>query len=126
MTWRAHRVEASIDDYGTGSSSLAYLRDLPVQELKMDRSFVSTLLTDERNRMIVHTTTQLAHALGLRLVAEGIEDAATATEIATMGVDVFQGYHFSRPIPATDVAPWVRRWNDQRIVSTPAPRAPSR
>ncbi|HEY8717901.1 putative bifunctional diguanylate cyclase/phosphodiesterase [Pengzhenrongella sp.] len=107
---RAHQVETSIDDYGTGFSSLAYLRDLPVQELKMDRSFVSTILTDERSLMIVQTTTQMAHALGLRLVAEGLEDAETAARLITMGVDVFQGYQIAKPMPADDVAPWVRRW----------------
>ena len=108
---RAHEVETSIDDYGTGFSSLAYLRDLPVQELKMDRSFVSTIVDDERSRMIVLATTQMAHALGLRLVAEGIEDAPTAAQLFAMGVDVFQGYHIARPMPAGDVGPWVRTWS---------------
>ncbi|WP_165372659.1 putative bifunctional diguanylate cyclase/phosphodiesterase [Pengzhenrongella frigida] len=107
---RAHHVQVSIDDYGTGFSSLAYLRDLPVQELKMDRSFVSTVVTDERSRMIVQTTTHMAHALGLRLVAEGVEDAATAAELIPLGVDVFQGYQIARPMPADEVAAWVRRW----------------
>ena len=71
-------VQAAIDDYGTGFSSLSYLRDLPVRELKMDRSFIATLLSDPSSRVIVDTTTKMAHALGLRLVAEGVEDAATA------------------------------------------------
>ncbi|WP_407341646.1 putative bifunctional diguanylate cyclase/phosphodiesterase [Pengzhenrongella phosphoraccumulans] len=108
---RAHDVQVSIDDYGTGFSSLAYLRDLPVQELKMDRSFVSTVVTDERSRMIVQTTTHMAHALGLRLVAEGVEDAATATELIPLGVDAFQGYHLARPMPAAEVEAWVRGWS---------------
>ena len=108
---RAHDVQVSIDDYGTGFSSLAYLRDLPVQELKMDRSFVSSVVSDERSRMIVQTTTHMAHALGLRLVAEGVEDAVTATELIPLGVDAFQGYHIARPMPAQDVEPWVRAWS---------------
>jgi len=107
---RAHRVQAAIDDYGTGFSSLAYLRDLPVQELKMDRSFVAAMTTDRRSRMIVQTTTQMAHALGLRMVAEGIEDAETAAALVALGVDVLQGYHVARPMPAHEVASWVRRW----------------
>ncbi|HEY8720038.1 putative bifunctional diguanylate cyclase/phosphodiesterase [Pengzhenrongella sp.] len=109
----AHNVETSIDDYGTGFSSLAYLRDLPMQELKMDQSFVSTMLRDERSMMIVRTTTQMAHALGLRLVAEGVEDAETQATLLAMGVDVFQGYHIAKPMPSHAVGAWVRRWSGQ-------------
>jgi len=116
---RAHDVQISIDDYGTGFSSLAYLRDLPVQELKMDRSFVSTVVQDERSRMIVQTTTQMAHALGLRLVAEGVEDVETAAELIPLGVDLFQGYHFARPMAAGDVGPWVRRWSKEHGLKAP-------
>ena len=121
---RTHHVQASIDDYGTGFSSLAYLRDLPVQELKMDRSFVSTVVTDERSRMIVQTTAQMAHALGLRLVAEGVEDAETDAAVSALGVDVLQGYHIARPMPAHDVLPWVRGWAAR--LSGDAPKAPVR
>jgi len=108
---RAHHVQVAIDDYGTGFSSLAYLRDLPVQELKMDRSFVSTVVGDERSRMIVATTTQMAHALGLRLVAEGVEDVETAAALIPLGVDLFQGYDIARPMPAAEVPRWVRQWD---------------
>jgi len=107
---RTHGVQAAIDDYGTGFSSLAYLRDLPVQELKMDRSFVSTILTDSRSRTIVESTRQMAHAMGLRLVAEGVEDSSTAADLVALGVDVLQGYHISPPICSKDVSAWVRRW----------------
>ena len=68
---RAHGVQIAIDDYGTGFSSLAYLRDLPVQELKIDRSFVTTMRTDARSRVIVDTTRQMAHAMGLRAGGRG-------------------------------------------------------
>jgi len=112
---RDHRVQAAIDDYGTGFSSLAYLRDLPVHELKMDRSFVAAMATDERSRMIIQTTTQMAHALGMRMVAEGIEDAATAEALAALGVDVLQGYHVAAPMPADEVAAWVGRWSVGRL-----------
>jgi len=107
---RAHHVQVSVDDYGTGFSSLAYLRDLPVQELKLDRSFIAPVVHDERSRMIVRTTSEMARALGLRLVAEGVEDADVAATLLPLGIDVFQGYHVARPMPADDVATWVRRW----------------
>ncbi len=107
---RQHHVQISIDDYGTGFSSLSYLRDLPVQELKMDRSFVSAVTTDRRTRMIVASTNQMAQALGLRMVAEGVEDDRTAVEMVRMGVDVLQGYHIAEPMPPAEVGAWVRRW----------------
>ena len=107
---RQHKVQVSIDDYGTGFSSLSYLRDLPVQELKMDRSFVSGITTDRRTRMIVASTNQMAQALGMRMVAEGVEDQSTSDALVRMGVDVLQGYHIARPMPPAEVQPWVRRW----------------
>jgi diguanylate cyclase (GGDEF)-like protein len=108
---RDHHVQTAIDDYGTGFSSLAYLRDLPVHELKMDRSFVSTIRTDARSLVIVESTSQMAHAMGLRLVAEGVEDAETADELARLGVDLLQGYHIARPMPAIEFGAWDRRWS---------------
>jgi diguanylate cyclase (GGDEF)-like protein len=105
---RAHQVQIAIDDYGTGFSSLSYLRDLPVQELKMDRSFIAAMNTDVRSRMIVASTFQMAQALGLRTVAEGVENAATAADLIAMGVDVLQGYHVAKPMPATEVEGWIR------------------
>ncbi|KQX66281.1 hypothetical protein ASD06_07995 [Angustibacter sp. Root456] len=122
---REHEVQASIDDYGTGFSSLAYLRDLPVQELKIDRSFVSALTADHRTRLIVQTTTQMAHAMGLRVVAEGVEDEQTATELVAMKVDVLQGYHIAAPMPPEQVGPWLRRWATGAGRSTSAGTTPS-
>ncbi len=123
---RAHGVGVSIDDYGTGFSSLAYLRDLPVEELKMDRSFVRAVAADERSRMIVQSTTQMARALGLRLVAEGVEDQAAATHLLPLGVDVLQGYHIARPMPGEAVDPWVREWTlgTNAVPPPPAPPTP--
>ncbi len=120
---RAHGVEVSIDDYGSGFSSLAYLRDLPVQELKMDRSFIGPVATDERSRLIVQTTSQMARAMGLRFVAEGVEDARSVSELVPLGVDVLQGYHISRPMPSDAVAPWVREWSARHMVPTSGPTA---
>jgi diguanylate cyclase (GGDEF)-like protein len=106
---RAHGLQIAIDDYGTGFSSLSYLRDLPVNEIKIDRSFVGAMLADRKSHMIVESTVQMAHALDLRLVAEGVEDGDTARELSHIGVDVLQGYHLARPMPARDVEGWVRR-----------------
>jgi diguanylate cyclase (GGDEF)-like protein len=96
---RSLGVRISIDDYGTGYSSLARLRDLPVTELKLDRSFVQQVSGDPRADAIVESTIQLAHSLGLKLVAEGIESEAVARRLAAMGCDVGQGYHLGRPVP---------------------------
>lgn len=107
---RSHHVQTAIDDYGTGFSSLAYLRDLPVQELKIDRSFVMTMGNDPRSRVIVDSTCRMAHAMGLRLVAEGVEDEQTADDLELLGVDLLQGYFVARPMPAAQVPDWVREW----------------
>ncbi len=120
---RAHGVEVSIDDYGSGFSSLSYLRDLPVQELKMDRSFISQVVSDERSRLIVQTTSQMARAMGMRFVAEGVEDARTAAELVPLGVDVLQGYHIARPMPAEAVIPWVREWTARHMATIAGPGA---
>ena len=118
-------VQSAIDDYGTGFSSLAYLRDLPVRELKIDRSFVSTMLKDPSSRVIVDTTTKMAHSLGLRLVAEGVEDASTAATLIAMDVDVLQGYHIAPPMPATSIGPWIRQWSAMLALEpTALPEAP--
>lgn len=99
-----HRgFEISVDDYGTGFSSLSYLRDLPIQELKMDRSFIAAIRADARSRMIVVSTFQLADALGLRMVAEGVETQAIADDLAQLGVHVLQGYHVARPMPPEQI-----------------------
>jgi diguanylate cyclase (GGDEF)-like protein len=103
---REHGIEVSLDDYGTGYSSLAYLRNLSLNELKIDREFVKDILTDDDSRVIVVTTNQLAHGLGMRTVAEGVENAEIAAVLTELGVDVLQGYHFSRPIPAQELGEW--------------------
>jgi diguanylate cyclase len=106
---RGLNIRISIDDYGTGYSSLARLRDLPINELKLDRSFVAALSADPRTAAIVESTIQLAHSLGLRLVAEGIETAETLALLTEMGCDVGQGYHLGRPVPAADLTSLLAR-----------------
>jgi EAL domain-containing protein (putative c-di-GMP-specific phosphodiesterase class I) len=88
----------SIDDFGTGEASLAYLADLPSDELKLDRRFISRILTHERELRIVQSTIELAHALGQVVVAEGIEDEATWRKLIQLGCDIGQGYHLARPL----------------------------
>ncbi|MGY1703748.1 putative bifunctional diguanylate cyclase/phosphodiesterase [Geodermatophilus sp. SYSU D00697] len=107
-------VGVSIDDYGTGYSSLAYLAALPVTELKLDRAFVAALTDSPRSAAIVTSTLQLAHALGLTLVAEGAEDQATVDALAVLGCDVVQGYHLSRPLTAGQLADWLDSWSARR------------
>ncbi|MEU4162611.1 bifunctional diguanylate cyclase/phosphodiesterase [Actinoplanes sp. NPDC026670] len=93
-------VKTAVDDYGTGYSSMSYLRLLPLDELKIDRSFVKDMCTDHSSRALVASTTDLGHTLGLTVVAEGIEDAATFAALRELGCDLAQGYHLARPMPA--------------------------
>ncbi|MBK6870982.1 MAG: bifunctional diguanylate cyclase/phosphodiesterase [Kineosporiaceae bacterium] len=105
--------EVSVDDYGTGFSSLAYLRDLPLRELKIDRKFVAQIDTDERSAAIVSTTTDMAHALGMRIVAEGVETAAVVDALRTLGIDLAQGYFIARPMPAREVDDWIAAYHSR-------------
>jgi EAL domain-containing protein (putative c-di-GMP-specific phosphodiesterase class I) len=105
---RAMGLRLSIDDFGTGYSSLAYLKRLPVNELKIDKSFVSGLTTDVDDATIVRTTIELGHTMGLRVVAEGVETAAAWDALALMGCDLAQGYHVSHPLPAADLERFAR------------------
>ncbi|WP_456696706.1 putative bifunctional diguanylate cyclase/phosphodiesterase [Aeromicrobium sp. P5_D10] len=111
---RSHGVQVSIDDYGTGFSSLTYLRNLPVQELKIDRTLIGNIAVDDRIRMIVASTIQLAHALDMRIVAEGVENAADLAALVAMGIDTVQGYHLARPMPSSQINQWVLDWNDSQ------------
>ncbi|MGY2002808.1 EAL domain-containing protein [Blastococcus sp. SYSU DS1024] len=104
---RASGVRTSIDDYGTGYSSLAYLRHLPADELKLDRSLTADVDRDPRAAAIVQSTVALAHALGLSLVAEGVETLATSATLARLGCDVAQGYALARPMPVEDFLEWL-------------------
>jgi diguanylate cyclase (GGDEF)-like protein len=99
-------VRLAVDDFGTGHSSLANLRRLPIDELKIDRSFVMPMLRDENDLIIVRSTITMAHGLGLKTVAEGVEDEPTLNELGDLGCDQVQGYHFSKPIPADAFLAW--------------------
>jgi predicted signal transduction protein with EAL and GGDEF domain len=101
-------VRLSIDDYGTGYSSLAYLRALPVDELKLDRSFVGQLTSDERAAAIVRSTLQLSRDLGMTMVVEGVEDAATLDALRGWGCEFAQGYFIARPLAADVLFSWLQ------------------
>jgi diguanylate cyclase (GGDEF)-like protein len=98
----------AIDDFGTGYSSLSRLKHLPVTQLKIDRSFVLHMSTDESDARIVQSTIDLGRNLGLRVVAEGVENEAVLAELAALGCQEAQGFHFSRPLPAGDYTRWHR------------------
>jgi diguanylate cyclase (GGDEF)-like protein len=100
-------IRVAVDDFGTGYSSLAYLRELPIDELKLDRSFVQPMADDPRAAAIVRSTISLAHSLGMRLVAEGVENEITADHLAVSGCDVSQGFYFSCALPADELEEWL-------------------
>ena len=113
---RLHRLGAqlSIDDYGTGYSSLSYLRRLPVDEMKIDKSFVMSMNSEDDDDVIVRSTVDLGHNLGLRVVAEGVEDQASWSRLAALGCDSAQGFFLSRPIPADEVETLMARLDAER------------
>ncbi|MEA2127033.1 MAG: diguanylate cyclase [Solirubrobacteraceae bacterium] len=96
-------LRLAVDDYGTGYCALSYLRDLPIDVLKIDRSFISRMADDTRSAAIVCSTIELAHALGLAVVAEGVEHQPALDTLVSFGCDLAQGYHFGRPVPAPDL-----------------------
>jgi predicted signal transduction protein with EAL and GGDEF domain len=107
-------IRLSIDDFGTGYSSLAYIAHLPVTEVKIDRSFVQHLTTDESDAIVVASTIGLGRSLGLHSVIEGVEDAVTCDLLRAWHGDAVQGYFFSRPLPARELETWLRSWQSAR------------
>lgn len=106
-------LRLSLDDFGTGYSSLAYLKKLPVDEIKIDKSFVINMHMKKEDVAIVHMIIKLGHILGLKVVAEGVENQETMDELVTLGCDLAQGYHISRPVPAEELT--------RRLCSDPKP-----
>ena len=107
----------SIDDFGTGYSSLAYLKRLPVHELKIDKSFVMAMERDASDTKIVRSTVDLAHALGLSVVAEGVENASILEQLRALGCDDAQGFHFAKPLPFDAFGAWVAAHAERQAVA---------
>jgi len=115
---RAMGIRLAVDDYGTGYSSLAYLHALPLDDLKLDRAFVAHCDTDPRSAAIVKSTVELAHNLGMRMIAEGVEDQAALDRLGDWGCDLVQGYHLSRPQSPERLTGWLReRWESAAVGS---------
>ena len=100
-------INLAIDDFGTGFSSLAYLKQLPLDELKIDKSFVMDMTKDDNDLQIVHSTIELAHNLGLKVVAEGVEDKEALHILADLNCDAAQGYYLSHPLAREDLEQWL-------------------
>ena len=109
----AKGLQLSIDDFGTGHSSLVYLKRLPVHTLKVDKSFVVDMDSDEENASIVRATIDLAHSLGLTVTAEGVETVAVLNRLKGMGCDYYQGYYVSKPMSKADMAAWLSKQQEK-------------
>ena len=118
---KALGIRLSVDDFGTGYSSLNYLYRFPIDKLKIDQSFVSDMLTDPKDRAITQAIIGLGHALGLQVVAEGVETAEQRVALTAAGCDELQGYYFSKPLPAGDLVRWISEWfaGEQGAVDEP-------
>lgn len=101
-------ISLAVDDYGTGYSSLAMLKSLPVRDLKIDKSFVLHLAEGSEDAVIVKSTIELAHNMGLRVIAEGVENAVSLEWLRALGCDTAQGYFISRPVAALDLEDWLQ------------------
>ena len=115
---RSRGIELQIDDFGTGHSALSYLQRLPVTTLKIDQSFVRPILTDPVSHDIVRTVIQLAHNIGMKTVAEGIESPEVQQCLTDLGCDMGQGFHIARPMPAAEFLPWLAQWEARSVGST--------
>ncbi len=107
---RSLGVRVSIDDFGTGYSSLAYLKEIPADELKIDKSFVMNMLTSKADRRVVEQIVALGHAFDLAVVAEGVENETVSGELAGMGCDFAQGFHYAKPLPPDKLPGWAGEW----------------
>jgi EAL domain-containing protein (putative c-di-GMP-specific phosphodiesterase class I) len=103
-------VRLSLDDFGTGQSSLSYLKRLPLDEVKIDRAFVSGIVGDVNDMLIVRSTIDLARSLGLEVVAEGVEGEDVLDHLRTLRCHEAQGFHLSRPLPAAALVEWLAAW----------------
>lgn len=108
-------IDLLIDDFGTGYSSLTHLKRLNVDVLKIDKSFVMEMEHNDNDAVIVRSTIELAHSLGLTVTAEGVETRAALDMLTALGCDTAQGYHICRPLPSVALLPWLRQWRESRV-----------
>jgi EAL domain-containing protein (putative c-di-GMP-specific phosphodiesterase class I) len=114
-------IPLSIDDFGTGYSSLGYLKKLPVQKVKIDKSFVADRIEDPDDHLIVQAIINMSHGLGLEVVAEGVEAQLTQTRLTTLGCDRAQGYHICHPLPSAGITQWLKEPRSSFSLPTPSP-----
>jgi EAL domain-containing protein (putative c-di-GMP-specific phosphodiesterase class I) len=108
---RNRGISVSVDDFGTGYSSLNHLRQLPLDKLKVDRSFVTNILINTEDAEITNTIVSLGKSIGLDVIAEGVETLGQVNLLREFGCDQVQGYYYNRPLPANCFAEWCRNWN---------------
>jgi EAL domain-containing protein (putative c-di-GMP-specific phosphodiesterase class I) len=115
-------IGLSIDDFGTGHSSLGYLTKLPIDTIKIDKSFVIGMLTIEKDRVVVRSTIDLGHNLGMKATAEGAENKEVWDQLTALGCDSAQGNYMSRPVPAEELMRWVNEspWGLRKKLIDPA------
>ena len=118
--YRAAGIRVAIDDYGSGLSSLAYLKDIPATELKIDKAFVLDIADSQRDSLLVRSTIDLGHSLGMQVTAEGVETATALALLALMGCDAAQGYFIGRPMPLRDLLEFLKRDAGQGMQIAPA------
>jgi EAL domain-containing protein (putative c-di-GMP-specific phosphodiesterase class I) len=118
--YRAAGVSVAIDDYGSGLSSLAYLKNLPATELKIDKAFVIDMADSQKDSMLVRSTIDLGHSLGMEVTAEGVETETALSLLALMGCDAAQGYFIGRPMPLGDLFEFLKRWPERAMSTGPA------
>jgi EAL domain-containing protein (putative c-di-GMP-specific phosphodiesterase class I) len=106
-------VSIAIDDFGTGHSSLAYLKKFPIDTLKIDKSFVMGITDDDEDKVIAQTIISMAHSLGMKTVAEGVETLPHVKELENMGCDLLQGYFYSKPIPKNDFVEFLQNFSQE-------------
>jgi len=118
---KAHGLRFSLDDFGTGYSSLSYLKRLPLSRLKIDRAFVQDILSDAASAAIAQTVLSLGRALGLSVIAEGVETEAQRVYLAGLGCYSYQGYLFSRPLPIEELEVFLKEFNEKAASGTGEP-----
>ena len=112
-------INLSIDDFGTEYSSLSHIKQIPVDEIKIDKSFIRNICTDTNDEAIVRSVLVLAHHMNFKIVAEGVEDIESYDKLKTLGCDIAQGYHISKPVPFDNFINWLETspYNDVKIKS---------